>query len=135
MNRIDKLNKKLKVVYKYRIASNLIDWDLLTNGNENIVDELIDTQALFKTKIMKIKTSREFGRLLNGLLKENQYKKLSDVDKMTVTKLKKEYDQYKNVPIRFYTQYEKLMSKSQNVWEKAKKKRIMKNLSHILKRL
>ncbi len=135
MNRIDKLNKKLKVVYKYRIASNLIDWDLLTNGNENIVDELIDTQALFKTKIMKIKTSREFGRLLNGLLKENQYKKLSDVDKMTVTKLKKEYDQYKNVPIRFYTQYEKLMSKSQNVWEKAKKEKNYEKFEPYLKKV
>ena len=135
MDRIDKLNKKMKVVYKYRIASNLIDWDLLTNGNENIVDELIDTQALFKTKIMKIKTSREFGKLLNGLLKENQYKKLSDVDKMTVTKLKKEYDQYKNVPIRFYTQYEKLMSKSQNVWEKAKKEKNYEKFEPYLKKV
>lgn len=122
MNKIEILNKKLKIMYKYKIACNLIDWDLLTNANDSTVDEMINTQAMFKTRILKLKTSEEFGGLLEELLKEKEYSRLTELEKMTVRSLKKDYDEYKGVPVKFYTKYEKLLSKSQNVWAVAKRK-------------
>lgn len=122
MEKIEILNNRLKKIYRYTTALNLINWDMLTCTPDASIDVMVDTSAELSTRIMKMKTCDSMGKLLEALLGEEEFKKLNDVERETVKRLKKEYDEYKNVPMDFYEEYQKTIGKAQEVWAKAKNK-------------
>lgn len=98
----------------------LCDWELKTGCPKNAVEGLTDTENYLNTKLFRLKTDEETGRLLKQLGFEEYKCKLTESEHKTVERLLKDYEEQKRIPADFYEEYVALRNKAQQVWEKAK---------------
>lgn len=135
MNKIEILNNRLKKLYRYTTALNLINWDMLTHTPDSSIEVMVDTSAELSTRIMKMKTCNSMGKLLEELLSDKEFENLNRVEKETVKRLYKEYNEYKNVPMDFYEEYQRTIGKAQEIWAKAKNKNDYKAFKAYLEKM
>lgn len=135
MKKIEVFNNRLRKLYRYNTALNLINWDMLTKKNQEALDDMVEASTELSLRIFKMKTCESMGRLLNDLLCESEFKSLSELEKNSVRKFKKEYDEYKNVPVDFYKEYKKTTGKAQIVWANAKNNNDFNSFKPYLKKM
>lgn len=118
---IEKLKKYQKEIANLEYTSNLLRWELRINAPKKSQNDLINLISYYDEKIFKLKTSDEYGKILNDAIRSEDFNKLEDAEKRYIKNLVRHYKQSKKIPIAFYNEYQKLKNKTNLVWEKAKK--------------
>lgn len=120
MTKYEELLKKQKEMYSYETATNLMYWDMHTQTPSEAMDNMVEASTALSTKNFEMSISEEIGKLIDEVM-ENEFDGLSDVEKECVRRLKKDYDEFKNVPVDFFESYQETLAKAQDVWVKAKR--------------
>lgn len=107
-------------IKKHQRVEELISWELHTEAPEKGVENLVELQAFFGTKAFEMLISEKMNKYLTNLLKEEEFNELEEHWKISLKKLKKDYDNNKNIPVDFYTDYKKTIANSEDVWKKSK---------------
>lgn len=118
---IESLRKYQKEIANLQYVYNLLSWELRINAPKDSQNDLINLISYYDEKIFKLKTSDEYGKILNDSIRSEDFNKLEDAEKRYIKNLVRHYKQSKKIPIAFYNEYQKLKNKANLVWERAKK--------------
>ncbi|WP_069997216.1 carboxypeptidase M32 [Cellulosilyticum sp. I15G10I2] len=99
-------------------AVQLLQWDLKTKAPKNAVDTHVAAIATLSTESFKMSVSDEMKEFI--LTFENS-DKLDDIVKSCLKDLKRTYERSKNIPEKLYNEYVSHTSKTNMVWENAKR--------------
>ena len=119
-NKLTILQSNLEKKKKYNHAISLLHWDLETEAPKNSLKTTSEVIGFFSEKIYEITNSDEINRSLKFLNKE--ITNLSEIDKRVVSLTSREKERLSKIPKDEYSEYNKLLSQSQNIWAKARKK-------------
>ena len=118
---MENLREYQKEIANLEYTSNLLRWELRINAPKKSQNDLINLISYYDEKIFKLKTSDEYGKILNDAIRSEDFNKLEDAEKRYIKNLVRHYKQSKKIPIAFYNEYQKLKNKANLVWERAKK--------------
>lgn len=116
---IDKLKEYNEILYKKQYNINLLSWELMLEAPSKSSDYLIELLNDLELELFKLNTSDEYIKLLEDYL-ENAEDKTSDFYRTC----ENNYDKLvksKRIPEDFLRRYHEVCSKSNKIWEKAKK--------------
>ena len=114
----NKLMELITDITDLEYTINLINWELRISGSNESKDYLIDVISRLEKKYYNLITSNEYGSLLK---EELDNKELSDIERIQISNLYKDYKKNKCICEDFYIEYNKNILISTKVWEKAKK--------------
>lgn len=117
----DELINYVKDIEVYNNACTVLSWDMETTTPQNGIDTIVNTMGILSTKAFEMSTSEKMEQMLNGLMSEEESEKLDELQKAVVKEMKRSFDENKNVPVDFYTEYSMHIAKAQNVWQNAKR--------------
>ncbi len=119
----------MKEFFKYQqeIANlqytiNLLQWELKISAPKDSKENLVELISYHQTKLFELQTSEYYGKLLNFAIASEEFKQLSETEKRYINILKRHYDNYKKIPVEFYSEYAKLKNISNLAWSEAKEK-------------
>ena len=118
---MENLREYQKEIANLQYVYNLLSWELRINAPKDSQNDLINLISYYDEKIFKLKTSDEYGKILNDAIRSEDFNKLEDAEKRYIKNLVRHYKQSKKIPIAFYNEYQKLKNKANLVWERAKK--------------
>lgn len=121
MKLLDNFKAFLIEIENFEKGSSLMSWDLHTITPKNGVDSMVEGLSFFSERAFEKQVSDQMGKYLLELCREDNFKELDIIWQKAVKKLKKDYDEYKNVPVKFYGEYSRLIAKSEDVWQNAKR--------------
>ena len=114
----NKLMELITDITDLEYTINLINWELRISGSNESKDYLIDVISRLEKKYYNLITSNEYGTFLK---EELDNKELSDIERIQISNLYKDYKKNKCICEDFYIEYNKNILISTKVWEKAKK--------------
>ncbi len=120
MSKYEELINKQKEMYPYTVATNLVFWDMQTLTPKLAMDNMVEATTALATKKFKMSISPEYGKLIDEVIEE-EFDSLDELKKECVRRLKKDYDEYKMVPVDFFEKYQETLAKAQDIWVTAKK--------------
>jgi carboxypeptidase Taq len=132
-NNLEKLKNIENKLTSLSYSENLIYWDALTVAPKNSVENrsiALEGIAKFYYETLISDNTKEI--LLNL---EASKDKISDIDNKKVEILKEEYEKIANIPIKEYSEFKSLTSKSNSVWEEAKRNNDYKLFKPYLKKV
>lgn len=118
---LEKLKKYLEISKQFGHVYNLLYWDMETAMPSKGFDGHSDAITYFSTEYFKRETSPELEALLDELLKPEEFDKLDETWKFNVKRLKRSFDENKNVPVDFYEAFTREKNESGKAWQEAKK--------------
>ncbi len=118
---LDEFKDYYRELKNYEEAAELISWELHTEASERAVEHLVDLQSFYGGKAFEMSTSDKMGEYLDKLSVREEYDSLPKEWQLSVDRLKEEYDENKNIPVDFYTEYMKTVAKAEDVWQNAKR--------------
>ena len=118
---LDEFKDYYRELKNYEEAAELISWELHTEASERAVEHLVDLQSFYRGKAFEMSTSDKMGEYLDKLSAREEYDSLPKEWQLSVDRLKEEYDENKNIPVDFYTEYMKTVAKAEDVWQNAKR--------------
>ena len=116
----NKLMELITDITDLEYTINLINWELRISGSNESKDYLIDVISRLEKKYYNLITSNEYGTFLK---EELDNKELSDIERIQISNLYKDYKKNKCICEDFYIEYNKNILISTKVWEKAKKEK------------
>lgn len=116
-NKMKELKKIIEIDKAYNHAMTLLSWDLETEMAKDSIDNV--------SKTMQTLSELQYNNLVNDKFKKLLYSinenEINDLDKKVIKRLKKDvFEKMSKIPVDEYSKYNSLLSKSQNIWEKAK---------------
>lgn len=117
----DEFLEYYKEIKKYEETGNIISWELHTESPEKAVDNLVELQSFYGSKSFEMSISERMGNYLNSLSSDDEMRSMPEEWQLSVKKLKEEYEENKNIPPDFYSEYSKTVAKAENVWQNAKR--------------
>lgn len=117
---LEKLKKYNEILFKKRYNINLLHWELMLEAPPKVTDYLIDMINELQIELFMLETSKEYKMLLEEYLNNPSIDKTSDFYRACLnnysTLIKSE-----RLPEDFLKRYNEVCSKSNKVWEEAKK--------------
>ena len=101
---------------------NILNWELKVIAPKNSKNKLIEVITEYESKLFRLKTADEYGKILYNVINSKQYHTLTDAEKKYIQNLFIEFNEKRKIPIKFYEEYVKLKEKTNNVWKEAKLK-------------
>jgi len=132
LRRFRELVRKIKA---YADAEAVLYWDLRTGAPRKGVDARAETIGLLASERFKLIVSDEMGALLSELEQPSARERLGDLDRRLVKEVRKEYDRSVKIPPEKHQEFVTLTSKSEAVWEEAKRQADFSMLAPYLERL
>ncbi|MDF2614031.1 MAG: peptidase [Clostridia bacterium] len=99
-------------------AAELMQWDLKTKAPKNALDTHAATIATLSTESFKMSVSDEMKGFISAFENDD---KLDNILKASLKDLKRTYERSKNIPEKLYKEYITHTTKSEMVWEDAKR--------------
>ena len=118
--KLDKLLKYLKKIGELNYLVTTLRWEMDTVAPMKSFDYLINTSTNLEMEAFHLSTSEEYIKLIENLINSDEYKKLSDEEKIYIKELKENDYKFKKVPKDFYEDFCNLKSNSLNAWVSAK---------------
>ncbi|AKI96864.1 carboxypeptidase M32 [Kosmotoga pacifica] len=122
MKELEKLKELLKEISMINSAVSLMHWDHRTYMPPKGAESRAETVGYLSTLSFKKLISTEMGELLESLSKKENFDSLSDTDRTLIKVVKHDYKKAKAIPPELYQKYVIAASRSETVWETAKKK-------------
>ncbi|MBK5253549.1 MAG: carboxypeptidase M32 [Peptostreptococcaceae bacterium] len=115
IEKLNKLDSKLSAVF---YTQSLLEWDAETIASIGGVEE----RAIVAGKISEIYFNTFINTDVENLLEELNERKaeLDEITKAKVSIYKRKFDNIAKIPVKDYSDYQVLISKSYSAWEKAK---------------
>lgn len=117
---LDNLKEYLNISKQYDHITSLLYWDMETVMPSKGFQGHSDALAYFSTEGFKRGTSEELYKMLSDLSCEEEFNKLDDTWKFIVTKMKKDADKSRRIPVEFYNQFVIAQAESGQAWQEAK---------------
>ena len=119
---LEKFLKYLEEIERINYLITTLKWEMDTVAPEKSLDYLINTSTFLEMKSFKLMTNKKYIELIENLINSNEYKKLSEEEKIYINDIKENYYKFKKVPKKFYQEFCTLKKNSLNAWIKAKEK-------------
>ena len=122
---VDKLNELYKYLGKINDLSyiiSLLDWELKMNVPNDVISDVNRLIRIKDIKLFRMKTDKKYGELLESIIKDKSFKTIGDIECHHILKLYKDYNNYKNVPLKFYKKHMDISISAGITFEDAKKK-------------
>ena len=107
---------KKKLDYYEHVITQLY-WDMQTQTPKAGYIAKTETVTFFSTEHFALSTVKEYGDLLEALLKPEEFEQLEDAMKITVKRRKRDYDESCNLPPDFYEELVRETAYSKQAWE------------------
>lgn len=120
MNKIEELIIYHEKIGKLQYLINILDWELKVSAPKETMDYIIHVMSDVELELFKLRTSEEYGQLLNETINNQKFFKLDEEVRIYIKHLEKEYLENKRIPQDFYQEYSTLCSISNKVWRDAK---------------
>lgn len=117
---LEQLKNYLYISKQYGHVYNLLYWDMETVMPKDGFAGHSDALTYFSTELFKRDTAPELEALLDKLLKPEEFDKLDDMWKYNVKRLKRDFDENKNVPVDFFEKFTREKNESGQAWQDAK---------------
>jgi len=131
---IEKYQKVRDKMLAYRFANFIISWDSQTEAPSGCFEARARHVGILSEESYKFSTSTETVNLINEL-----YEKRDQIEdpvlKYEIQEAKTNIDKLKKIPINEYVEYMSLLSKSENIWAKAKVNNDWKSFEPILEKI
>ena len=99
---------------------NILRWELKISVPKKAEQNLIDLIATFESKLFELQTSEYYGKLLNKVVKDIDFKNIEKAEQNYICNLLRHYEEKRKIPMDFYEKYITLKNKSNLVWKDAK---------------
>lgn len=119
---LERLKDYLYISRQYKHVGELMYWDMETTMPKAGFDGRSDALTYFNTELFKRGTAPELEDMLNELLKDEEFSKLDDTWKFVVKRMKREFDEMRNVPVDFYEEFTREQNEAGQAWQEAKEK-------------
>ena len=119
---MDKLKEILDKIGGYRYLSAMLRFEMDTTAPKKSFDYLIDVSSNCELEAFKLSTSDEYINILNELINNSDFEKLSEIEQKYLLQLQEDYAKFKRIPGTFYEEHCKLSNQSLNSWVEAKEK-------------
>lgn len=100
----------------------MLQWELKISAPKDSKEDLIELISYYQTRLFELQTNERYGKLLNLAVTSEEFNNLSEAEKRYINMLKRHYENYKKIPVKFYSEYAKLKNMSNLTWSKAKEK-------------
>ena len=90
---------------------NILNWELKVIAPKNSKNKLIEVITEYESKLFRLKTADEYGKILYNVINSKQYHTLTDAEKKYIQNLFIEFNEKRKIPIKFYEEYVKLKEK------------------------
>ncbi|MCD7746098.1 MAG: carboxypeptidase M32 [Lachnospiraceae bacterium] len=111
----------LHTMRQYDHVLTLLYWDLSTAAPEKGVEARMRAINYFSTEAFRLSTADEYGKMLHELSQPAQFDSLDPAMQLTVKRNLRDYERFKRIPEDFYTAYTEAKTRSERIWEKAKR--------------
>lgn len=122
MNKLEKLRNYQKELRNLQYIINLLTWDLRVSSPIDSKNDLIERISELEVKLFKLETSDEYEKLIDDVIKSDNYNNINEEEKRCINKIKNIIEHKKKVPKEFFQEYTKLCAYTNNSWEEAKEK-------------
>ena len=99
---LQELKDYLEQMNIYGRAAELLFWDMRTIMPKNGFERHAQASTFFSTEVFKMSTSDKLEKIIDELMKPEEYEKLDDMWKYVVKKMKMEFVLDKRIPTDFY---------------------------------
>lgn len=117
----NKFQNYLEQIKHYEQVITLLYWDMRTGTPKLGQEGHIDALTRFSSARFALSTSEELGGMLELLTQPEEYDVLDDMWKYVVTRMKRDFDRERRIPVKVYEAFVKAQAESSNAWEEAKK--------------
>ncbi len=114
---------------------NILRWELKISTPKKSEQNLIDLIAAYESQLFELQTSENYGKLLNKVIENTDFKKIEKAEQNYICNLLRHYEEKRKIPMDFYTRYIKLKNESNLVWKKAKEQNNYQLFKPYLKRI
>lgn len=118
---IEKLKEYNEVLFKKNYNINLLHWELMLIAPVDATDYLIDLINDEQMELFKLSTSEEYEKLLEDYLNSNEADKTTAFYKVSLNNYNN-LIKSRRLPEEFLNKYNKVLAKSNKIWEIAKEK-------------
>lgn len=118
---LDELKEYIKITNLYNHVTTLLYWDMETIMPKEGFEGHSDALTFFSTEGFKRSTAPELEAMLDKLLEKDEFDKLDDNWKFIVKRMKRDFDESKNIPPKFYEECVRNNAESGQAWQEAKK--------------
>jgi carboxypeptidase Taq len=115
-----KLMEKAKDLFVFGSAESIIAWDMETMMPPKAIKLRSEQLALLSRFEHKLSTDPEIGSLLQKIMKDPGYEKMTAIEKRNIYLIKKNYDEQTKLPEELVAAIAKQRAISVDVWKKAK---------------
>jgi carboxypeptidase Taq len=115
-----KLMEKVKQMFILGSAASIVHWDMETKMPPKGIRLRSEQLALLSRIGHKMSTDPEIGNLLEKIMKQPKYGKLSEIQQRNVYLIKKHYDEQTKLPEELVAETAKQQAITVDVWKKAK---------------
>ena len=116
----EELQAYLKEISLYDHVVELLYWDMETRVPKLGQAAHVEAMTKFSTDSFTMSTSEKMGALLDALAEPEEYEALDDMWKFIVTRMKRDYDKNKRIPVELYEAFTRERAESGNAWREAK---------------
>ncbi len=116
----EELQAYLKEISLYDHVVELLYWDMETSVPKLGQAAHVEAMTKFSTDSFTMSTSEKMGALLDALAEPEEYEALDDMWKFIVTRMKRDYDKNKRIPVELYEAFTRERAESGNAWREAK---------------
>ena len=121
MTLLNQLFKYQEEIANLQYTINILEWELRVVAPKGSQDELINLISYYETKLFNCLTKDSYGKLLYKIYSASLFYKLSEPEQRYIKNLLRKYEESIKIPKDFYARYITLKSKSNIVWQEAKR--------------
>ncbi len=118
--KLEELQAFLKEQNMYDHVTTLLYWDMETSVPKLGQEAHVEALTKFSTESFTMGTSDRLGELLDALAAPEEFEALDTMWKFIVTRMKRDFDRNKRIPVDVYEAYVREQAESGNAWREAK---------------
>ncbi len=118
--KLEELQVFLKEQNMYDHVTTLLYWDMETSVPKAGQEAHVEALTKFSTESFTMGTSDRLGELLDALAAPEEFEALDPMWKFIVTRMKRDFDRNKRIPVDVYEAYVREQAESGNAWREAK---------------
>lgn len=120
MEKLKELLNYQQEISNIQYTINILRWELKISTPKKSEQNLIDLISNYESKLFELQTSDYYGKLLNEVIKDIDFKKIEKAEQNYIYNLLRHYEEKRKIPMDFYARYIELKNKSNLVWKNAK---------------
>lgn len=129
----NKFRETEKEIHAYNHALGLIYYDSVTSAPKGAADGIAETMGALSSRLYELTTGKTTSEIVSYLLENDGG--LTFEQKKELKEFNRDNEYMSSIPQDEYVEYQKLVSKSEGVWEKAKKENDFPSFAPYLEKL